>query len=129
MFKPTKMLKVVSVILIVLAVLGVASVAFSYAMMPSMKSIPGMDTSLLEEAYTPLNLVISSCGFLLTIVAGVLGIKGKQFKIALGAMVIYIIYTVYTIFTSISTLGFSVTYFVNLVLPILYLWGLYQSKE
>lgn len=134
MFKPNKLLKVVSIILIVFAALGIISLILGYIGMQSLTKVEGLDQAtidLMQAAYSPLNLAIGFGGSVLTLVCGILGVSGKAFKAAMGLMSLYIVIEI----VSIIITGFAVTGLglltlaLDFVLPILYLWGLYQSKE
>lgn len=132
MFKPTKLLKVVSVILIVISVFAVLVVIAGYAMLPQMEQMAeqaGISAESLRDAYTPLSIAISIASSALLIACGVLGIKGKSYKAALILIVIYIIYVTVSIIQSATTIGISALAVIDYILPVLYLWGLYQAKE
>ena len=129
MFKPTKMLKVVSVIMLIFAVIGLISVVFSMAMIPKIADMPGVDTSMLMSALTPLNIAISLISSASCIAAAILGICGKSYKAALIAMGLYTLLIVISAVQSIVGGTFTFISVVGYILPVLYWWGLYQSKE
>ena len=77
MFQPSKLLKVMSVIFIILGVLGLIGTGFSYAMLPTLESIEGVDMSLVTETLTPLNLALSIVSCVSSVGAGIAGIRGS----------------------------------------------------
>lgn len=129
MFKPKTLLKVVSILFIISGVFGMIGTLAGYAMLPKMSEIPGVDVSLLEEAYTPLNLVISIVSSIGCIGAGIFGVSGRSFRWALVFAGIYTALLVISIIQTIIAGTFTVFAVVNVILPALYWWGLYQSKE
>lgn len=134
MFKPNKLLKVVSIILIVFAALGIISLILGYIGMQSLSQVEGLDQNtvdLMKAAYSPLNLAIGFGGCFLTLVCGILGVSGKAYKVAMGLMCFYIVIEIVSvIMTGITVTGLGlVTLVLEFVLPVLYLWGMYQSKE
>ncbi|MGO5052190.1 hypothetical protein ACTQ6A_06675 [Lachnospiraceae bacterium LCP25S3_G4] len=127
MFKSTKLLKVVSIIMIVFGVIGVISVIASKAMIGSLEGT--MDTSVLKAQLTPMAIAISVIVGALQTVLGILGVSGKGYKIALVGIIAIIAYQAYSIVQSAISTGFQPFGLIGFILPILYLWGLYQSKE
>lgn len=127
MFKPNKLLKVVSIIFIVLAVMGAIGTVGSYFMLQSMGDVVnGVDMSAVKAMATPLTLLQGLFSSLLMLVCGIFGLNGKSFKVCLIGMIIYL---VIAFIQSIMLVGFQVFSIIDFILPILYLWGLYQSKE
>lgn len=131
MFKPTKLLKVVSIIIIVFSVLGILVMFAGYAMVGQLKGMemPGVDMDILYTAYSPLNIALGIGSSLVLMAAGILGVRGRAFKAAAALMVVYVIYCVVSLVQSAALTGITVFSLVSFVLPVLYLWGLYQSKE
>lgn len=131
MFKPNKLLKVVSVILIIFGAISVVSSIISYVGMQNIKDMPGVDMTMIKAAYTPLNLAIGLCSAVLMVICGILGLRGKAYKPALILMIVYVVIDIVSIFISgIAMTALTWTSFIiGLILPLLYLWGLYQSKE
>ncbi|MCP1102454.1 small-conductance mechanosensitive channel [Aequitasia blattaphilus] len=136
MFKPTKLLKVVSVILIIVSVLGVISLGLGMVSLNALKSMDGVDQSLIdatEAAYSPLMLTVSVVSIVLAFVAAVLGLRGRSYKVALICMIAYIVLDIVSVIQTAMITGMGTTTivstFIGLLLPVLYLWGLYQSKE
>lgn len=129
MFKPKTLLKVVSILFIISGVLGIIGTVAGYAMLPKMSEVPGVDMSLLEEAYTPFNLITSIVSCIGCIGAGVFGVSGKSVRWAAICAGIYTTLVIISIVQTIIAGTFTVFSVVNVVLPALYWWGLYQSKE
>ena len=129
MFQPSKLLKVMSVIFIILGVLGLIGTGFSYAMLPTLESIEGVDMSLVTETLTPLNLALSIVSCVSSVGAGIAGIRGRSRRRA----VIFIgLYSLLTVISLIQTAAMGVFNFgavLDVVVPVLYWWGLYQSEE
>ena len=73
MFKPKTLLKVVSILLMIGGVLGIFGTILSYAMLPKLSDIPGIDMSLITSALTPLNLIMSLISGISAIAAGFFG--------------------------------------------------------
>lgn len=131
MFKPTKLLKVVSIIIIVLSILSVLVLFAGDAMIGQIKDmeIPGVDMDMLYAAYSPLSIGIAVASSAVMMAAGILGVRGKAFKAALVLMSVYTVYCVVSLVQSAGLTGITPLSFVSFILPVLYFWGLYQSKE
>lgn len=128
MFKPNKLVKVLSIIIIVLSVLGLISLGAGYYMVNSME-VPGVDMSVLKEAYTPLSMGMSLISSISMIVAGVLGFSGKSFKGCAVSIGIYTVMIVISCVQSMMQTGFNPLLVIDFIIPALFIWGLYQSKE
>lgn len=132
MFKPNTLLKVVSILLIIFGALGGIITAIGYATIGSLDKIPGMTDTLIEQAqaaYSPVNMAVAAVSTIFCILPGILGLMGRNAKAAMISMIIYILIGVVTLALSIPEAGFSFLDIVTFILPVLYLWGLYQSKE
>ena len=129
MFKPKMLLKVISIIMIIFGVLGFVGTALMYAVLPGMADVPGVDMSIITDTLTPLNLIISIVSGACCIAAGIFGVSGKSFRWALITAGIYTALILVSLVQSIVSVGFHFTYIFNLLIPALYWWGLYQSKE
>jgi len=132
MYKPKGLLKVISIIMIIFGVLGAAIMLLSYFILPQMITeldSMGMDSSTLEQALTPLSVAISEVIYLFYILAGVFGVSGKSMRLTVIFGGIYSLITVFNIITSILSTGFSFWYLFNILILVLYWWGIYQSKE
>lgn len=128
MFKPKTLLKVVSILFIIGGVLGLAGTIVSYAMLPKLSDIPGVDMSLLTSALTPFNLILSLVSGISAIAAGIFGCSGKSAK---WAVITAGVHTAILLLSAIQTvMGGMATPFLILdfIVPSLYWWGFYQSK-
>ena len=129
MFQPKRLLKVMSVIFIILGVLGLIGTGFSYAMLPKLEAIEGMDMSLLTETMTPLNLVISIISCISSVGAGIVGISGRSRRWAVIFIGIYSLLVIVSLVQTAMLGLFGFTVVVDIIIPLLYWWGLYQSDD
>lgn len=131
MFKPNKLLKVVSIIFIVLAVMGAISTVGSYFFLQSFvgDEVNGVDMSAVKDMLNGWVILQGLFSSLLMLVCGIFGLNGKSFKVCLIGMIIYLVIVVIAFIQSIMLVGFQIFSIIDFILPILYLWGLYQSKE
>lgn len=131
MFKPNKLLKVVSIIFIVLAVMGAISTVGSYFFLQSFvgDEVNGVDMSAVKDMLNGWVILQGLFSSLLMLVCGIFGLNGKSFKVCLIGMIIYLVIVMIAFIQSIMLVGFQVFSIIDFILPILYLWGLYQSKE
>lgn len=131
MFKPNKLLKVVSIIFIVLAVMRAISTVGSYFFLQSFvgDEVNGVDMSAVKDMLNGWVILQGLFSSLLMLVCGIFGLNGKSFKVCLIGMIIYLVIVVIAFIQSIMLVGFQVFSIIDFILPILYLWGLYQSKE
>ena len=125
MFKPTKLLKVISVLFIISGVFGTFSAFAGPAILEWSESMTGIDTGV---EITMLDTVLGVIGSLVTLGAGILGVAGKQYKVAWGLAIVYVLYTIYGIVSTLDLIGFSPLSITNFILPALYMWGLYCSS-
>ena len=128
MFKPKTLLKVVSILLMIGGVLGIFGTILSYAMLPKLSDIPGIDMSLITSALTPLNLIMSLISGISAIAAGFFGFSGKSVK---WLLITAGIYTVILLISEVQTVmnGMATAFMiVDFIVPSLYWWGFYQSK-
>lgn len=131
MFKPNKLLKVASIIFIVLAVMGAISTVGSYFFLQSFvgDEVNGVDMSAVKDMLNGWVILQGLFSSLLMLVCGIFGLNGKSFKVCVIGMIIYLVIVVIAFIQSIMLVGFQVFSIIDFILPILYLWGLYQSKE
>lgn len=129
MFQPSKLLKVMSVIFIILGVLGLIGTGFSYAMLPTLESIEGVDMSLVTETLTPLNLALSIVSCVSSVGAGIAGIRGRSRRRAVIFIGLYSLLTVISLIQTAVIGLFNFGAVLDVVVPVLYWWGLYQSEE
>ena len=129
MFQPSKLLKVMSVIFIILGVLGLIGTGFSYAMLPTLESIEGVDMSLVTETLTPLNLALSIVSCVSSVGAGIAGIRGRSRRRAVIFIGLYSLLTVISL-TQTAAMGlFNFGAVLDVVVPVMYWCGMYQSEE
>ena len=129
MFQPSKLLKVMSVIFIILGVLGLIGTGFSYAMLPTLESIEGVDMSLVTETLTPLNLALSIVSCVSSVGAGIAGIRGRSRRRAVIFIGLYSLLTVISLIQTAAMGLFNFGAVLDVVVPVLYWGGLYQSEE
>ena len=132
MFKPTGLLKVISVLMIVFGALGMVMVIFSYSMLSGVEEVPGVSEDLLntaKSAITPLSMALSVLSGSCCILAGVFGVSGKSLKLAVIFGGLYSLNVAYNLVVNVISSGFSPIYIFNILIPLLFWWGLYQSKE
>lgn len=129
MFQPSKLLKVMSVIFIILGVLGLIGTGFSYAMLPTLESIEDVDMSLVTETLTPLNLALSIVSCVSSVGAGIAGIRGRSRRRAVIFIGLYSLLTVISLIQTAAIGLFNFGAVLDVVVPVLYWWGLYQSEE
>lgn len=129
MFQPSKLLKVMSVIFIILGVLGLIGTGFSYAILPTLESIEGVDMSLVTETLTPLNLALSIVSCVSSVGAGIAGIRGRSRRRAVIFIGLYSLLTVISLIQTAAIGLFNFGAVLDVVVPVLYWWGLYQSEE
>lgn len=128
MFKPKTLLKVVSILLMIGGVLGIFGTILSYAMLPKLSDIPGIDMSLITSALTPLNLIMSLISGISAIAAGFFGFSGKSVKWLLITAGIYTVILLISVVQTVMSGMATVFMIVDFIVPSLYWWGFYQSK-
>ena len=120
MFQPSKLLKVMSVIFIILGVLGLIGTGFSYAMLPTLESIEGVDMSLVTETLTPLNLALSIVSCVSSVGAGIAGIRGRSRRRAVIFIGLYSLLTVISLIQTAAMGLFNFGAVLDVVVPVLY---------
>jgi len=124
--KRSKLLKVVSIIVIVFGALGLLS---GIVVLLMLDIINNMMMDLGMPLYSASQMLIGLIGAIVAIVAGILGLVYKSKSSVLVAGSLYLIFTVGEILFSILSIGvFTVFIFIGLILPLLYLWGVYLSE-
>lgn len=127
MFRPNKLLKVVSILMIIFGILGLVFSIIGYATMSQVSGL--IDQSLIDAAMNPVNIATSLISTTCCILAGFFGRGGKNFK---GAVITAGIYTGLMVISTIMTIVDGTFTFITIfgyIIPLLYWWGLYQSKE
>lgn len=131
MFKPNKLLKVMSWIMIISGILGIISTGILIATASSMQSMVDagvMEQSVVDMATNPWIILSSLIGCVSGIVAGFFAKGGRKYKAAVVACMIYLALSVMSTFTTIINGTFTSISLIDYVIPILFVWGLYQSK-
>lgn len=126
MKKQSKLLKVISIILIVLGAIGLISSIFAVA---AGSMVPDETyASLGVAAPTTLTYVLSFVESFIFLISGILGVvyKSKQSILIMG--IILTVYYIFNIIYSATIASFSALSLIDLIFPILYLWGWYQSN-
>ena len=127
MFRPNKLLKVVSILMIIFGILGLVFSIIGYATMSQVSGL--IDQSLIDAAMNPVNIATSLISTICCILAGFFGRGGKNFK---GAVITAGNYTGLMVISTIMTIVDGTFTFITIfgyIIPLLYWWGLYQSKE
>ena len=91
---------------------------------------------LMEQSYEMLGQSAPSTGYYVymiasacvVLVAGIVGVLHKSKKSVLIMAVIYLVLEFGSVIYSSFIAGFSFLYVIDLILPILYMWGWYQSE-
>ena len=125
MKKKSKLLHVVSIIIIVFGSLAVISSIFSLLMKDLMTSSYEMLGMTPPPTLYYIWMLALAC---FELAAGIIGVVYKSKKSVFITGVIYIIAIVADLVYAAVTTGFSITFVFSLILPILYLWGVYQSE-
>ncbi len=125
MKRKSRLLNVVSIIIIVFSALVLLStlalIAMSGMLEPYLEAYGAAPLSAGDFVFTLLLTVIQ-------LAAGIMGVMYRSKKSVLIIGVIYCISILANIAISTVTVGFMFTYVFNLILPILYMWGWYQSE-
>ncbi len=133
MYKTGKLLKVVSIIQIVFMSLGIIASIFSIITAPMMIELmeeSGMQG--VEDIYNIPLLILGLAVNVFGLAAAIVGLLGKSKKVCYIMMGIYILYLIYSTIDSIAIGGLGLAMIsgaLSLVLPVLYLWGVYQSDD
>ncbi|MEJ8733861.1 hypothetical protein [Mediterraneibacter sp. ICN-202921] len=129
MSKPSKLLKVVSIIVIVLGSLSVLGAIFTTVMAVTMPDLIAQSYELIGQSAPSTGYYVytiaSAC---VVLIAGIIGVLHRSKKSVLIMAVIYLVLEFGSVIYSSITIGFSFLYVVDLILPILYAWGWYQSE-
>ncbi len=129
MSKPSKLLKVVSIIVIVFGALGILGSILNIVMASTMGDIIQESYETLGmEAPSAASYAFSAIFACITLVTGIVGVLHKSKKSVLIMAALYLIIQIGNILYSTVTVGFSFLYVINLILPVLYMWGWYQSE-
>ena len=125
MKKKSKLLNVVSIILIVFSVIGILSGIFAIIMkdlMAASYEMLGMEP--LPTWYYFYSLAVG----IIELVAGIMGVMYKSRKSVLIIGAVYCLGIVISLCVEAVLVGFTFLSLLSLILPILYMWGGYQSE-
>ena len=125
MKRKSKLLNVVSIIIIIFGSLSVLSSLAVFALSDILEQsyeMLGMEAP--STAYNVLGLIVA----VIMLAAGITGVMYRSRKSVLLIGLLYCLAILVNIGASIAYTGFSVTYAVSLILPVLYMWGWYQSE-
>lgn len=124
--KRSTLLKVMSIIVIVLGAFSLLSLIASLAM-----------KDMLATTYESMGMTMPSATSLLVtmlpaiiiyLAAGIIGLMYKSKKSVMIMGVILAVYYVISLIYSIISTGFTFMSLIELIIPLLYLWGWYQSN-
>lgn len=125
MKRKSKLLNVVSIIIIVFASLGIFSNIVLVAMFGVVE--PYVETYNITMPTTG-EMVFSLAFSIVQLAAGIMGVMYRSKKSVLIIGALYCLFVFVNIVMSSVSLGFSFTYVFGLILPVLYMWGWYQSE-
>lgn len=133
---PGKLLKVVSILDIIFGALGLISSLLSLGLSAFLDSASGgeMNAALSASGITPNKLLLSTIfSLIITIVGLVTGIVGLMYrsrKTVLICGVAHLVLVLLSLFviTPLVVGSFSPLGLLQLIIPVLYLWGWYQSE-
>lgn len=129
MSKSSKLLKVVSIIVIILGSLSVLGGIFTTVMAVTMPDLIAQSYELLgQNAPSAGYYVYTIASACVVLMAGIIGILHRSKKSVLIMAVIYLVLEFASVIYSSIGFGFSFLYVVDLILPVLYTWGWYQSE-
>lgn len=126
MQKVSKFLKVISIILIIFGAFGLLSSALLLALKDTfneMYASMGIDLSL-----SAFDIITSFIGSIIYLAAGILGVMHKSKKTVLIAGIILCLYYLFSMVQTFLLIGFSFLAVIQLIIPILYIWGWYRSE-
>ena len=125
MKRKSKLLNVVSIIIIIFGSLSVLSSLAVFALSDILEQsyeMLGMEAP--STAYNVLGLIVA----VIMLAAGIMGVMYRSKKSVLIIGALYCLFVFVNIVMSSVSLGFSFTYVFGLILPVLYMWGWYQSE-
>lgn len=125
MKKRSTFLFVVSILLIIFGSLGLLS---SVVMLVMSGSMADLYASYGIELPGTASYLFSIAVALAELAAGIAGVIRFNKQNVLIAGIVYTCLILINILYSCVTAGFSFAYVINLILPVLYLWGWYQSE-
>lgn len=125
MKKRSTLLTVMSIILIVLGAISSLSSIVIIAMKNTLASTYEAMGIATPSTFSNIMLIIGSIALL---VAGILGLMYRSRKAVMVMAIIILLYYIFSLVYNAVTVSFSVFSFISLIIPLLYLWGWYQSN-
>ncbi len=123
--KRSKLLTVVSIIIIVFSCLGLLANLAMMAMSGTMESyLSGYNIAMPTTG----DYVIAIVSGIIQLLAGIMGVMYRSKKSVLIIGALYCLAILVNVIMSCVSVGFSFTYVFSFILPILYMWGWYQSE-
>lgn len=125
MKRKSRLLNVVSIIIIVISSLGLLSTLALIGMAGMLEPYFG------TYGVTPpaaADYVFSAVLVVIELTAGIMGVMYRSKKSVLIIGVIYCLAILINLIMTTVTSGFSFTFLFSLILPVLYMWGWYQSE-
>ena len=120
---------ILTVLTLLFVFVGRIIVVDNISMLPTLESIEGVDMSLVTETLTPLNLALSIVSCVSSVGAGIAGIRGRSRRRAVIFIGLYSLLTVISLIQTAAMGLFNFGAVLDVVVPVLYWWGLYQSEE
>lgn len=125
MFRRSTLLKVISIILIVM---GIFSVLGSIAVLAMGDQLVEAYAMMGIEAPSMLSNILSCIGSIIILASGIMGVASKSKKTIFIIGILLCAYYLISIVYSSVTAGFSALNCIGLIVPILYMWGWYQTN-
>ena len=123
--KRSKLLTVVSIIIIVFSCLVLLANLAMMAMSGTMESyLSGYNIAMPTTG----DYVIAIVSGIIQLLAGIMGVMYRSKKSVLIIGALYCLAILVNVIMSCVSVGFSFTYVFSFILPILYMWGWYQSE-
>lgn len=130
MYQPKIFLKVMAIFGIISGVMGAISTLTANKILEMTESMTGISTGL---ELSMVDIVLGVVFSVAIVIAGILSLMGKQWKVVGGIILLYVIYSIYGIITTSMMIGFTPLSMTNLIFPILFGWSLftsvYESRE
>lgn len=123
--KSSKLLKVISIIMIIFGAFGLIS---NFGLLAMSSKLSDAYATAGIDAPSGFDYFLSIFMAIWEIVTGVVGVMYRNRKAVMIAGVVYLALCIISIITVITGVGFTATSLLSLIVPILYLWGWYQSN-
>lgn len=132
MSKQSTLLKVTSILSLIFCSLGVLVTLLTLPLIDTVLNTPGVPEAtiqLIEDSLSTSSIIMSVAAGVIGIAAGILGLVRKSWIACVAVMGVYILMQLYAVISAIPTSGFSPASIVSFIIPVLYLWGVYQAKD